>query len=420
MDEGKDMKNRVSIVSAGENGIEAAVRQAIDLAGGLPELITPRSRVMIKPNLFRPEPSGRGLLTDCRVTEAVTRVVLELKPQSVVIGEGAGAGYTFSGSVSTEDAFQVSGTAEVAARLGVELRNLNSEEWEEVPVKRPYIMDKVKIARTALESDVIISLPVLKTHVRTLVTLSLKNMKGVLPGAEKRKTHALGLDKAIADLNSLVKPSYVVVDALAGMQGLWEYPQDKVELGLILAGREPCAVDTVGTCLMGFNPAQIMHLQYFAARQRQKADLEHVMVVGEPLESHRRSFKSSYDVFRERYPGVNIIAGESACTGCYGELMGALTAMKEFGDSDTLTELTVILGNASRDEVSVTEKTVILGKCARKLAHLGTFAKGCPPMDDDIVRTICQTAGSDADGVIASLNRERNQRWEETKHLLAR
>ncbi|MBL7126618.1 MAG: DUF362 domain-containing protein [Dehalococcoidales bacterium] len=414
------MKNRVSIVSAGENGIEAAVRQAIDLAGGLPELITPRSRVMIKPNLFRPEPSGRGLLTDCRVTEAVTRVVLELKPQSVVIGEGAGAGYTFSGSVSTEDAFQVSGTAEVAARLGVELRNLNSEEWEEVPVKRPYIMDKVKIARTALESDVIISLPVLKTHVRTLVTLSLKNMKGVLPGAEKRKTHALGLDKAIADLNSLVKPSYVVVDALAGMQGLWEYPQDKVELGLILAGREPCAVDTVGTCLMGFNPAQIMHLQYFAARQRQKADLEHVMVVGEPLESHRRSFKSSYDVFRERYPGVNIIAGESACTGCYGELMGALTAMKEFGDSDTLTELTVILGNASRDEVSVTEKTVILGKCARKLAHLGTFAKGCPPMDDDIVRTICQTAGSDADGVIASLNRERNQRWEETKHLLAR
>ena len=420
MDEGKDMKNRVSIVSAGENGIEAAVRQAIDLAGGLPDLITPRSKVLVKPNLCSPQPSGTGITTDCRVTEAVTKIVLELKPKSVIIGEGAGAGYDFSGSTSTEEAFRVSGTAEVAHRLGVELRNLNNDKWEEVSVKNSYIMDKVKIARTALESDVIISLPVLKTHLRTLITLSLKNMKGVLPGAEKRKTHALGLDKAIADLNSLVKPSYVVVDALAGMQGLWEYPQDKVEMGLILAGREPCAVDTVGTYLMGFNPAQIMHLQYFAARQRQQADLEHVMVVGEPLESHRRSFKSGYDVFRARYPGVNIIAGESACTGCYGELMGALTAMKEFGDSDALTELTVILGNASRDEVSVTEKTVILGKCARRLAHLGTFAKGCPPMGEDIIRTICRTAGSDADGVIASLDRERNRRWEETKHLLAR
>ena len=420
MDEGKDMKNRVSIVSAGENGIEAAVRQAIDLAGGLPDLITPRSKVLVKPNLCSPQPSGTGITTDCRVTEAVTKIVLELKPKSVIIGEGAGAGYDFSGSTSTEEAFRVSGTADVAARLGIELRNFNHDEWEEVSVKNPYIMDKVKIARTALESDVIISLPVLKTHLRTLITLSLKNTKGVLPGAEKRKTHALGLDKAIADLNSVVKPSYVVVDALAGMQGLWEYPQDKVEMGLILAGREPCAVDTVGTYLMGFNPAQIMHLQYFAARQRQQADLEHVMVVGESLESHRRSFKSGYDVFRARYPGVNIIAGESACTGCYGELMGALTAMKEFGDGDALTELTVILGNASRDEVSVTEKTVILGKCARRLAHLGTFAKGCPPMGEDIIRTICRTAGSDADMVVASLDRERNRRWEETKHLLAR
>nr|MBC8476911.1 DUF362 domain-containing protein [Dehalococcoidia bacterium] len=265
------MKDRVSIVSAGEIGVEAAVRQAVDLAGGLPELITPRSKVLIKPNLCRPEPSGRGITTDCRVTEAVTRLVLELKPQSVIIGEGAGAGYDFSGSTSTEEAFRVSGTADVAARLGVELRNLNRDEWEEVSVKNPYIMDRVKIARTVLESDVTISIPVIKTHQRTLVTLSLKNTKGVLPGAEKRKTHALGLDKAIADLNSVAKPSYVVVDGLVGMQGLWAYPQDKVEPGLILAGREPYAVDTVGTYLMGFSPSQVMHLQYFAARQRQKA-----------------------------------------------------------------------------------------------------------------------------------------------------
>jgi len=414
------MKNRVSIVSAGEIGVEAAVRKAIELAGGLPELITPHSKVLIKPNLCRPEASGTGIITDCRVTEAVTRMVLELGPQSVVIGEGAGAGYDFSGSTSTEDAFQVSGTAEVAHRLGVELRNLNRDQWQEVTVKNPYIMDKVKIARTALESDVIISLPVLKTHLRTLVTLSLKNTKGVLPGTEKRKTHALGLDKAIADLNSVAKPSYVVVDALAGMQGLWGYPQDRVELGLILAGREPCAVDTVGTHLMGFSPSQVMHLQYFAARQRQKADLKYIDIVGEPLEAHRKSFKSGYDVFQARYPGVHIIEGESACTGCNGELMGALMAIKQFGDSDVLEGLTVVLGNAKRDEVPVTKKTVILGKCARKLASLGLFAKGCPPMCDDIIRTICRTTGSDADTVIASLNQDRSRRWEETKHLLAR
>ena len=414
------MKNRVSIVSAEKAGVEAAVRKAVELAGGLPELITPRSRVLIKPNLCRPEASGTGTITDCRVTEAVTRVVLELNPASVIIGEGAGAGYDFSGSSSTEEAFRVSGTADVARRLGVELRNLNRDQWTEMTVSNPYVMDRVRIARTALESDVVISLPVLKTHLRTIITLSLKNTKGVLPGAEKRKTHALGLDKAVADLNSVAKPDYVVVDALAGMQGLWEYPQDRVELGLILAGKEPCAVDTVGTSLMGFNPAQIMHLQYFAARQRQKADLDHVEIAGESLEARRKSFKLAYAVLQSRYPGVHIIEGEAACSGCYGELMGALTAMKAFADSSSLEELTVVLGNPGRDEVSVTGKTVVLGKCARKFAHLGTFARGCPPMCADIIQAICEATGSDADMVITSLNQERSRRWENTRHKLSR
>jgi uncharacterized protein (DUF362 family) len=414
------MKDRVSIVNARELSVEAAVRRAVELAGGLPELITPGSRVLIKPNLCRPEQSGRGVTTDCRVTEAVTRLVLELKPKSVVIGEGAGAGYDFSGSASTEEAFRVSGTADVAARLGVELRNLNRDEWEEVSVEKSYIMDRVKIARTALESDVTISIPVIKTHLRTLVTLSLKNTKGVLPGAEKRKTHALGLDKAIADLNSVAKPDYVVVDGLAGMQGLWAHPQDKVEPRLILAGKEPYAVDTVGTYLMGFNPYQVMHLQYFASRQRQKADIRHIEVVSEPLQAHRQRFKSGWDVFRERYPGVNIIEGKSACSGCNGELMGALTAINSYGDHRALDGLTVILGNARRNEVAATEKTVILGKCARNLADLGLFARGCPPMYDDIIRAICTTIDADADIVITSLESERNRRWDETEHLLTR
>lgn len=414
------MKNKVAIVSAEKNGVEAAVRQAVALTGGLAELITPRSQVLIKPNLCRPEASGTGTTTDCRVTEAVARTVLEMGPSSVIIGEGAGAGYDFSGSVSTDDAFRISGTADAARRLGIELRNLNSDEWEEVAISNPYIMDRVKIARTVLESDVVISVPVLKTHLRTIVTLSLKNSKGILPGTEKRKTHALGLDKAIADLNSVVKPGYVVVDGLAGMQGLWEYPRDRIEPGLILAGKEPCAVDTVGTCLMGFNPSQIMHLQYFAARQRQKADLDHVEIVGESLQAHRKNFKPAHAVLQSRYPGVHIIEGPSACSGCYGELMGTLAAMKAFADSGSLDELTVIMGNPARERVAATDTTIVLGKCARKFAPLGTFVRGCPPMCEEIIQAICSTTGADADKVIASLNQDRSQRWEETKHQLSR
>jgi len=94
--------------------------------------------------------------------------------------------------------------------------------------------------------------------------------------------------------------------------------------------------------------------------------------------------------------------------------------MKAWGDSNTLDNLTIVLGNAKPDEISGTERTVILGKCARKLSHLGLFARGCPPMSDEIIRAFCQITGADADMVIASLNRERKRLWDETKHLLYR
>jgi uncharacterized protein (DUF362 family) len=410
------MKEKVSLVKVAQSGIEVAVRQAVALAGGLDGVVNSDSRVLIKPNLFRPEPSGMGLTTDCRVTEAVTRMVLELGAKSVVIGEGSGAGYDFDGSHSTEEAFRVSGTADVARRLGVEMRNLNRDAFVEVTISNPYVMDKVKVAKTALESDVIISVPLLKTHLRTLVTLSLKNMKGVMPGAEKRKTHRLGLDQAIADLNSVVKPAYVVVDGLVGMQGLWDYPEDRFELGLIIAGRDPVAVDTACTCLMGFKPAQVMHLQYFARRQGTVADLSRLEVVGEPLERYRLNLKSGFEEIKSRYPGVTIIEGEAACTGCTGELIGALSAIREAASVSALNDLTVILGNPA--ETSATTKTIVLGKCARKLAHLGCYVKGCPPRDDDMTRAICKVCGIDAESAITSRNLARERTWAATRALL--
>lgn len=410
------MKEKVSLVKVDQSGIEAAVRQAVFLAGGLEEIVNSGSRVLIKPNLCRPGPSRMGLTTDCRVTEAVTKIVLEMGAKSVVIGEGSGAGYDFDGSHSTEEAFRVSGTADVAHRLGVELCNLNRDAFVEVTISNPYVMDKVRVARTALESDTIISVPLLKTHVRTLVTLSLKNMKGVMPGAEKRKTHRLGLDQAIADLNSVVKPSYVVVDGLAGMQGRWEYPEDRFELGLIIAGRDPVAVDTACTYLMGFEPAQVMHLQYFARRQGTVADLSRLELVGESIEEYRQSLKSGFEVVKSRYPGVTTIEGEAACTGCTGELVGALSAIRDASYAYALEDLTVILGNPS--ETSTTTRTVVLGKCARQLANLGYYVKGCPPRDDDMIRAISEVCNIDAEFVITSRNLARERIWEATKALL--
>jgi len=305
------MTNRVAITRVGAGGVDEAVRQAVSLAGGFDELINGTSHVLVKPNQCKPSPRHSGCQADGDVVEAVTRLVLERNPKSVVIGDGAIAGYDFGG-FSTQESFDSSGVTEVANRLGVELRNLNAEAFEEVKVSGALVMDSVRIAKTVLESDVIISIPVLKTHIRTHATLSLKNMKGAMPGPEKRKSHRLGLDQAIVDLCSVVRPHYAIIDATVGMQGLWQYPDDTREMGLVVAGSDALYADVVGAALMGIDPAIIMHLQYLAEKEGKRASLEAVDVVGESLEENKKYFLTGFDVFQSRYPDVNIVQGESA------------------------------------------------------------------------------------------------------------
>jgi uncharacterized protein (DUF362 family) len=403
------MACRVAISKVDKGDIEAAVRQATSLAGGLEEIINESSRVLIKPNLGKPSPSGSGVLTNAQVTEAVTKIVLELNPRSIIIGEGAIAGYDFPG-FSTKEVFEASGTLEIARRLGVELRNLNRDTFKEVTIQEPNVMEKVRIARTALESDVIISVPVLKSHIRTHVTLSLKNMKGVMPGAEKRKSHRLGLDLAIVDLNSVVRPSYAVIDATVGMEGLWQYPQDMREVGLVIAGRDALAADIVGTSLMDIDPNQVMHLNYLAAKEGTTVDLERIEIVGEPLHKHRLHFKTGFQAFEERFPGLHIIQGKSACSGCTNELVSAVIYMKEAGYGKELEDLTVIIGNPSRPKV--TDKAAVLGKCAKDFKHLGHYAAGCPPKEKDMIYALCGVCAADYKQVIATRDEARHKLWE--------
>jgi len=108
----------VSVVKRRGRDVEATVRDAVEQVGGLGGVINSRSRVLVKPNLVTPIKSGTGVITDCKVTEAVVKLALEQNPAEVVIGEGSGYGYDVVGArADTLQAFKLSGTKEVAERL---------------------------------------------------------------------------------------------------------------------------------------------------------------------------------------------------------------------------------------------------------------------------------------------------------------
>lgn len=384
-------KSVVSVVKVGQD-VEAAVREAIQMAGGLEDLISSKSRVLIKPNIASRDRSGTGKVTDARVTEAVTKIVQRQKPAKIVIGEGSAIGFDFPDLQDTMMALEESGTKVVAEKLGVPVVDLNRDSHREVEVPGALVMKTVKIARTVLESDVIVSVPVMKTHIRSAVTLSLKNMKGVMPGGEKRKTHQLGLELAIADLNSVVKPHFAVVDGLVGMEGLWEYPDDCVRVGVVGASRDPVALDSVFARVMGVEVQEVMHLQYCQGKGLGIADPERIDAVGVPVAEVRHPFRRAFEVVKSRYPGLTVLA-EKACTGCTNEFISTLIYIRLAQQVERLDGLTVVLGEAP--EAFSGEKAVVIGKCARKLEGRFPFVPGCPPGVDEITKKICEACEID-------------------------
>jgi uncharacterized protein (DUF362 family) len=384
-------KPLVSVVRDGGN-VESAVREAVQLAGGLEDLISSKSKVLIKPNIASRDRSGTGKITDVRVTEAVAKIVLERKPARMVIGEGSAVGYDFPDLQDTMMALEESGTKAMAEKLGVPAVDLNRDSHGEVEIPGALVMKTVKIARTVLESDVIVSIPVMKTHIRSAVTLSLKNMKGVMPGAEKRKTHQLGLEQAIADLNAVVKPHFAVMDGLVGMEGLWEYPDDCVRPGLVGASRDPVALDSVFARIMGVEVQDVMHLQYCQGRGLGVADPKEIEVVGIPILQVRVPFRPAFEVVKSRYPGLRVLA-EKACTGCTNEFISTLIYIRLAQQVDRLDGLTVVLGEAPENLSA--EKVVVIGKCARKLEGSFPFVPGCPPGADGITEKVCEVCDID-------------------------
>jgi len=211
----------VSIVRLNNDDVEGAVRKAISLTGSFEAVGWEDAMVLVKPNTVLPAKTGTGIVADARVVEAVAKIVLEKKPKRLIIGEGSSVGYDFRECWDSMHCMEVTGVTQVAERLGVEVVDLNRDEQVEVVAPNAFVMERFAIAKTAWEADVTISLPVIKTHVRTGITCGLKNMKGVLPGNEKKRTHKLGLDKAIVDLNRVVKPTFTIVDGIVGVQGAW-------------------------------------------------------------------------------------------------------------------------------------------------------------------------------------------------------
>ncbi|MCL4368722.1 MAG: DUF362 domain-containing protein, partial [Actinobacteria bacterium] len=261
-------KPRVAVVKVGTGDSKTTTKRAIQMAGGWAEALAGARQVLIKPNLTVPSVPGSGVCTDIGVTEAVIELLHEAGIREIVVAEGPG-------DDPERKVFQVTGYDCLPGRYGVRLLDLNLERTRRVAVPGGRAYTELDIPEVVLEADAIIDIANLKTHSSALATLCSKNLFGVPPtpryglGSYPRKEfHARGIHKVIHDINQVVPIAYCVVDGTLAMEGNGPIKGEPVSMGLVVAGRNRLAVDTVGCHLMKIDPREVDHLGYMAESGR--------------------------------------------------------------------------------------------------------------------------------------------------------
>jgi uncharacterized protein (DUF362 family) len=216
-------------------------------------------RIVIKPNMVDVSPD-RPIHTDPRLIEALVAHLADLGAREIVLAEGT------SHNRDAEDLFRRAGYEALARRRGVRLVDLNYDDLTPVTCVNPRatLLREIALPRTIGEADILVSVPKMKTHKLAGITLSLKNMFGILPGMvygwPKNTLHWNGIPLSICEINGTVRTHYTVVDGVVGMEGHGPIMGTARKVGVLVMGDNALAVDGTAARVMGVDPTRVDYL----------------------------------------------------------------------------------------------------------------------------------------------------------------
>ena len=263
--------------------VEAAVRRSVDLLGGMGAYVRAGQRVLLKPNLVRPAAPERAVSTHPAVVAAVARLVAEAGGRAVIVESPGGP---YSPGV-LRSVYRRTGMDRAAEMSGAELNEDTSAQQVSLP--EGVALLRLDVVQPALDADVIINLPKLKTHNLTTLTLAVKNLFGLVPGAIKIGYHAKLADGALfsqgmLDILVYLRPALHIMDAVVAMEGNGPSGGDPRPVGAVLASPDALAMDVAAAALVGFDPLDVSTTAAAVERGLTTGRVEDLDLLGEPLD----------------------------------------------------------------------------------------------------------------------------------------
>src|SRR5712692_9835640 len=243
--------------------------------------------VLLKPNLVGLDPLG-VMNTHPAVIAATRESFIRMGAERVLVGDGPAM------DRDTQAILESVKLKEFTGDLGRDFCDLNIDDVEKVVLEtRATKLKELFLPKTVLGVDYLVSMPKLKTHHWAGVTLSLKNMFGIVPGScygwPKNVLHWAGIDRAILDINAAARPDFAIVDGIVGMEGNGPIQGTPKRAGVIVLGDDPVAVDATCCRVMGLIPEKVKYLSR-AGTLLGHLSSEKIQQLGESIASVRTPF----------------------------------------------------------------------------------------------------------------------------------
>jgi uncharacterized protein (DUF362 family) len=257
---------------------------------GMAELdVVPSGRVLLKPNVVIAHPDVFPYaFTRKEFLSGAIAATKQMAQGASEIAVGERSGIT----LPTRWNFKNAGYPEVIKTHGVKAYYF--DEVQQVPVQignNHTLRKNIYVPKPVAEADFLINLPKFKAHPWCRLTLSLKNFIGIQDDRHRLVDHNIFLEHKIADLQEVIQPKFIAIDAITAGQKMMLTPTP-FEMSAIIMGTNSCAVDTVGCHMVHVDPKDLKHLSLASDRGLGPMDLDDIDVAGDfPLEEVRSKTK---------------------------------------------------------------------------------------------------------------------------------
>ncbi len=390
-----------------------SVRRAVDLCQGLDHL-PPKAKVFIKPNIVfwtRTTPFPKwGVITTSRVVEDMVVLLKERGIDEITIIEGITT-FDPKDRETPAHAFETLGYPILQKKYGVKTLDIFERPFKKVDLGAGVVLN---FNEDILQCDFVVNLPVLKTHAQTIVSLGIKNLKGLIDVASRKKCHSPDIQKdlsyMVARLANKLPPSFTLLDGIYTAERGPFFEGRLRRSNLLIASSDIFSADKVGAKVLGYDPSQVPHLVYVAEDFKRPVDLSDVEVVGEKIESvasyHEYAFPYTEDgklpkpLEKLGVKGLSYPQYDSTiCTYCSGFTTIMLMAIAHAWKGKPWDEVEILTGKRMKPSPGK-KKTILLGKCMVQANKNSPDiqemipVKGCPPSLKEAMNALHQ-AGID-------------------------